>query len=129
MGMYREIFLASGRPQTAFGAFQFALEVVRKRYPLMTVGTLSTFFYIVERSRSGPLTATDIADDLQLSSTTVFRQCDQLAEGVNGRNGMQLIKKGPHPDDARARALILSWSGLQLWTDLNDLFTPLSEEE
>lgn len=129
MGMYRELFLASGRPQTAFGAFQFALEVVRKRHPLMTVGTLSTFFYIVERARLGPLTATDVADELELSTTTVFRQCDQLAEGVNGKNGMNLIKKVPHPEDARARVLALSFKGLQLSTDLKDLFTPLLEEQ
>lgn len=128
MGYRRELFLATGSEHSTFAAFHYALDLVRKRHPHMSVGTLSTFLYIADYRGPTPLTATDIAVRLGISIPTVFSQCDQLSDGIRGKNGMKLLQKVPHPDDARARTLKLTFSGLQLLTELYDIIEPIDDE-
>lgn len=129
MGQFRDQFLASGDGITPLDAHQYMLDHVRRRFPLMTVGTLSTFLFIGGRWRGEPTTPTEIAERKGIPLPTVFRQCDQLSRGVAGRNAMGLIEKVPSAKDGRARALRPTLKGIQLLIEINDILTPADNEE
>lgn len=121
MGELRDRFLAANPSPTLWDRFAAALEHSRQSYPLMTIGTLATFMAISRAQRSADVTPSQIAVMLDLPLTTIFRQCDQLTDGVRGKPGMGLIKKIPGSVDARERVLKVSLAGLQLLTDLAEL--------
>lgn len=121
MGELRDRFRASNPNPTRWDRFAAALEYTRRRYPLMTIGALATFVAISKASRSEDVTPSEIAGILDQPLTTIFRQCDQLSDGVRGKPGMGLIKKVPGSVDARERVLKVSLSGLKLLTDLSEL--------
>lgn len=125
MSELRDKFLADARPDTAIERFAAAVEFTRQRYPQMTVGALATFLAVASRNKKSlPTTATDLASSLGLSVTTVFRQCDQLSDGVRGAPGMKLIKKMKGDGDSRENYLTVSIAGLALLTGVLEIIAP-----
>jgi DNA-binding MarR family transcriptional regulator len=108
--------------------FTRAVELARKRYPLMTVGTLGTFLHIVRADKGNELTPTAIAKRLGVPFTTIYRQCDQLCEGVRGQPGMKLVKKRETSTDGRARELVVTLEGLAFMQELRNVLDPEQEE-
>lgn len=123
MGEFREQFLAAGIPDTEYNRFRHATEHVRKRFPQLTVGTLSTFLAIAELGRDGELTPSVLAERLNLPFTTVYRQVDQLCAGARGQPGLGLIEKVVKSGDGRARTMKITLRGLQLLTELRDILS------
>lgn len=121
MGQYRDHFLSTGVADTEFNRFCYAVEHSRKRFPIMTIGTLSTFLAIAEYGRTEALTPSALAERLALSFTTVYRQCDQLSEGARGQPGLGLIKKIVRAEDARARVMVITLKGLAFHSELMDI--------
>lgn len=107
--------------------FAAALEHARKKYPLMTIGTLATFLAIVTAEEEEEVGPTALAKRLNLPFTTVYRQCDQLADGIGGAGGMKLIKKSASGSDGRSREVSATVSGLMFMRDLRALLTDAPE--
>lgn len=125
MGELRDRFLADGRPDTPFERFSAAVEYTRRIYPQMTIGAFATFVTVASlRGRSLPSTATTLAAQLGVPVTTIFRQCDQLSDGVRGAPGMKLLNKEQGEKDSRERALKITIDGLNLLTGIHDLIAP-----
>lgn len=125
MGELRDRFLADGRTDTAGDRFAAAVEFVRQKHPQMTVGSLATFLAIATRNRESlPTTATHLAAHLGLPVTTIFRQCDQLSDGVRGASGMNLLMKKKREKDSRENSLSVSIDGLALITGILELIDP-----
>ncbi|WIJ26362.1 MarR family transcriptional regulator [Devosia sp. RR2S18] len=118
--MQREIFLASGAPDTEFQRFVYVLELVRSRFPNMTLGGLATFLAIAQHKGGGGITATELGTQLNLPSPTIFRQCAQLSDGLPNQPGMRLVRKVGDDQDRRSRKLSLSLNGLSLLTDISE---------
>lgn len=123
MGEFRDQFLAVGIADTEYNRFRHATEHVRKRFPQLTVGTLSTFLAVAELGRDGELTPTILAERLNLPFTTVYRQVDQLCTGARGQPGLGLVEKIVKLGDGRARTMRITLKGLQLLTELHDILS------
>ena len=119
----REQFLASGRPDTEIERFMYALEFVRHRYPMMTLGALSTFLAVARVSPEGT-TPTELGQTLGMPLPTIFRQCTQLSDGSPGKPGMGLLKKTGNDTDGRSRKVRVSLTGLHLSNEINDILRP-----
>lgn len=123
MGEQREYFLASGVQDTEFERFVFALEWVRGRFPAMTLGAFATFLSVARTNRTGGITPTELAEKLRQPLPTIFRQCNQLADGLPGKPGMNLLKKVIDASDGRAKKLTLSLKGLGVLTGMQDILS------
>ena len=123
MGEYREYFLASGAKDTEFERFVYALEYVRGRFPSMTLGAFATFLSIAKHSVKGGIAPTDLGEKLRQPLPTVFRQCNQLSEGLPGKPGMNLIKKVIDASDGRSKKMILTLKGLGVLTGISDILS------
>jgi DNA-binding MarR family transcriptional regulator len=123
VGEQREYFLASGAKDTEFERFVYALEWVRGRFPAMTLGAFTTFLSIARNNRRGGITPTELAEQLRQPLPTIFRQCNQLSDGLPGKPGMNLIKKVIDASDGRAKKLTLSLKGLGVLTGMLDILS------
>lgn len=73
-----------------------ALDVVRKRYPNMTVGMLHTILHIAKNQPAFEKDKTDmktLAIRLEMPYSTFVRQTDILGGGVGGGGGLGLVEK------------------------------------
>jgi DNA-binding MarR family transcriptional regulator len=123
MAQHREIFLSTGLPDTPFERFVYAVEHARRRYPSMTLGAFATFLSIARHHRAERITATALGEELDLPLPTIFRQCNQLADGLPGKPGMGLIKKVGDADDARLRQLSLTLGGMGLVAEIASILS------
>lgn len=132
MNMRREIFLANGVEDSEFERFVYALEFVRRRFPSMTLGAFATFLWIAKRSPNGGIAPTELGERLKQPHPTIFRQCNQLADGLPGKPGMGLVRKVSNANDGRSKNLVLAMAGLELIAGVHDILSteiPISENE
>jgi len=104
------------------------LDIVRRRYPKMTVGTLCTFIEIA-RTQSDlvdkELKMKDVSSNLGISYQTLIRQTDLLSNGVAGKDGLNLIEKGAKYDNKSTKQIGLNENGVRL---IKEMFEILSAD-
>lgn len=123
MGSQREIFLASGVKDTEFERFVHAIEFVRRAYPSMTLGAFATFLSVANHGSKGGISPTELGERLEQPLPTIFRQCNQLSEGVPGKPGMNLLRKVDDAKDGRSKKLMISVGGLNLMSGVLDILS------
>lgn len=93
------------------------LDLVRGRYPKMTVGTLCTFIEIARTQKDlyqHELVMTDIAEKWEIPYPTLARQTDLLGDGLGKRDGLKLIKKVNTPNQNKTKFIDITPEGREL---------------
>lgn len=93
------------------------VEVARAADATMSIGTLAAFVRVarlIPQLAANELTLRDIAEMMDVPYTSFVRQVDLLCEGTAAVRGLNLLEKGVHPEDRRARQVRLTKKGGQL---------------
>lgn len=111
---------------------EMLLDRLREVEPGMPISEAATLVYLARRLRDlslGEIKLKDVADEMGMPYSTLLRYTDGLSDGGKSTHKLELLEKGLHPTDRRARQIRLTPKGMELVSALEAIIIGVGQSK